>query len=102
VREDTEKVKSLAVEVVGAPLSAVRRGRDYLLETYSKERGEVAVNGLVGFGVAVVRTEWRVTADVLAVAMRWWAVGEAEVKKKREQHVAKKKKHGAGQGAAMN
>jgi hypothetical protein len=103
VREDTQRVRGLAAEAAAAPLVAVRRGRDYLLETYSRERGEVPVNGLVGVGVAVVRTEWRVAADVLGAAMRWWAVGKAELKQKREQHVSKKKKgHGAAHGAAMN
>lgn len=71
-----------------------------MVGTYAKERGEVPVNGLVGVGVAVVRTEWRVAVDAVGVAMRWWAVGEAEVKGKREQHAAKKRKqHG---GAVMN
>jgi hypothetical protein len=100
VREDTERVKGMAAEAVGAPLTAVRRGRDYLLDTYSKERSQVSVDGIVGMGVAVVRTEWKVATDVLGAAMRWLTVEKQEMKQKKDQYVAKKKKsQGGSQGA---
>jgi hypothetical protein len=84
VKDDAATVRGKAAEAAAAPWNVARRGRDYLRETYVRERGEVQTNGVVGLGVAVVRTEWRIAADFWTAALRWWAVEKKELDAKKQ------------------
>ena len=65
IKEDTEKVKTAALEYALLPIKLAGQGKDYVFATYDDEYKKTGGEGLFTAAKAVISTELKLTADLL-------------------------------------
>lgn len=85
VKEDTEKIKSTAMDYVFSPIHVAAKGRDYLFETYNDEYRKMGgQDGVAKTVKTIVSTELKVIGDVFTTIGEFFGQKKEAAKQKAE------------------
>jgi len=85
IKEDTEKVRSAALEIAVLPLKLAGEGRDYVFKTYDAEYKKTGGEGIFTAAKAVISTELKLTADILQTVAGFLSSKKEQAKTKMNQ-----------------
>lgn len=86
VKEDTQKIKTSALNLAFFPLRLAGSSKDYVYNTYSVEYKKCGGDGIISGGKAIITTSLVVTSDTLSLISSLVAHKKEQTKEVAKEH----------------